>query len=137
MSHLIHSCVTIVSSLMHCWDFFTFDECINNPFKTLFALNHLDDKLSFYSFVVLNDPWLKLLVPASYLSNNVVSFLLKMNFAYSYKIKRSFDMNNRNCDIQFLDQLSDFNVNLVFFLDHKSHWSFVEKNMTLFLDFCV
>lgn len=64
---------------MHCWNLFTSNECIYNPLKTFFALDHLDDELTFNGLVVFEDVWLEFLVATTNLGNNIISFEFEMD----------------------------------------------------------
>lgn len=104
---LMDSSGTIISSLVHGWNLFALHKSVNDPLKTLLALNHFDDELSFNGFVVLDNVWLKLLVTTSNLSDNIIGLLLKMNLVDSNQIERVFDMNDWNSDVELINQLLD------------------------------
>ena len=90
------------------WNLFASNQCINDPLKTFFALDHLDNELSFNSFVVLDDVWLEFLEATTYLGNYIIGFLLKMDLLVTNQIKRSLDVHDWNCDVELIDHLLDF-----------------------------
>lgn len=108
-----------------------------NPFKTLLALDHFDDQLSLDRLVVLDDVGLELLVASTNLSNHIVSLLLQMDLVDTNKEQTSFNVNNRNRNVQFLDQLFDLHINSVVLFVIELDWRLIEKHMALFLDLSV
>jgi hypothetical protein len=122
---------------MHGRNLFSVNDSVTDPLKTLFALNHLNDHLSLNRFVVLDDVRFKLLITTSNLSNDIVCLLFKMDLVDTNQEKASFDVNDRDSNIQLIDQLFDLMINLeVPSLVELDGW-FVEKNMALFFDLSI
>lgn len=122
---------------MHGWNLFAVNDSVTDPLKTLFALNHLNDHLSLNRFVVLDDVRFKLLIPSTDLGDDIVCFLLKMDLVDTNQEKAPFNVNDRNSDIQLIDQLFNLMINLVVLSIVELDGWFVEKNMALLFDLSI
>lgn len=87
--------------------------------------------------MVLDDVRLKLLVATSNLSNDIVGFLLEMDLVDANQVKAALDVDNRNCDVQFLDQLFDLDIDFVVLSVVESDWRLVKQHMALFFDLII
>lgn len=68
-------------------DLFASNERINDPLKTLFTLNHFDDKLFLNDLVILENVRLKLLVTTADLSDHIIRLLLEMNLVDTNQVQ--------------------------------------------------
>lgn len=135
--HASQSCSTVICSLMHGWNLVACDKSVTNPFETFLTLNHLYDKLSLNSLVVLDNVRFKLLITSANLSNHIVSLLLKMDLVDTNQVKTALDVDNWNSNVQFLHQLFDLQINLVIFSIVELDWWLVEEHVALLFDFGV
>ena len=114
---------TIICGLMTSWDFFTSNQAVDNPLKTLLALNHLYDKLPLNDLMILKNIRLKLLITTTNLSNNIISFLFEMDLIETNEIERALDVYDWDRDIMLTDQIFQILLKFDIFTTIKFNWT--------------
>jgi len=92
------------------FQFLSWAKSLNNPFYTFTTFDHVYDKLSLKEIIVLRNVILKLLEASTNLNHNIFSLHLTSNSVTPNKIKLSFDVNNRNDNIEAFDLISDSKI---------------------------
>lgn len=65
---------TIIGSLFHVWNLLAFDQGVDDPLKTLFGVNHLNDNLSLDTLMMISDVLLESFIATTDICDNVTSF---------------------------------------------------------------
>lgn len=132
-----NSSCTVVRSMVHRGNLFASNECIDNPLKTLLALDHFDDELSFDRFMILEDVRLKFLVASTNLRNYVIRLLLKVDLVDTHEIQCSLDVDDWNRNIVLINKLFNDGIDPIVFAVIKLDWRLAEQHVALLIYLCV
>lgn len=116
-------------------DLFASNDSINDPLKTLFTLNHFDDKLFLDDLVILENVWLKLLVTTADLSNHIIRLLLEMNLVDTNQVEGFTDVHNWNRDAVLIDHSLKIHFEFDVFSRNEFDWRLLEQLLALLIDF--
>ena len=115
-------------------DLLTCDQLINNPLKRLVRIVHLDDKISLEKSMVVWYIRVKSFISTTKSHDNVVLLKLSSTSVATDEVKTILNVDNRNCNIFLVNDLSDSFIQHVPLSWLESDWGSTEELVTLVVD---
>lgn len=127
-------CAAIVGNGRVIGDLVASDDGVDDPLKTLLALDHLDQELPLEDLVVLFDVKFEFLIAAADLRNDIVRLHFHVNLVDADQIQRALDPNDWDRDTHLVDHTLELEIDLGAFPWDELHRCLHEKSLTLLLN---